>query len=125
MKNDTIIKSYLKILNESSDENEQQKKAYLIEYTSGGRTYKNIVESDDIESYIKKNFGFEISVLKKLDKKTFYQAEEVENINGRWHLKPHGERWYCKMISLSDRQLMKGTRSDFTTILPLTIKKKK
>ena len=125
MKNDTIIKAYLKILNESSDESESQKKAYLIEYTSGGRTYKNIVESDDIESYIKKNFGFEISVLKKLDKKTFYQAEEVESINGRRHLKPHGERWYCKTISLGDRQLIKGTRGDFTTILPLTIKKKK
>lgn len=91
-------------------------KAFLIEYETKGRDFRKIVELDDnadMEKYILSNYSISSSVLKRLNNKVFFRAREItKNERNQWCYVPKGEYWYCKVISLLEKKLVKDTGPD-------------
>ena len=91
-------------------------KAFLIEYETNGRDFRKIVELEDnvdMEKYILSNYSVYSSVFSRLNKKVFQRAREIKkNECNRWCYVPRGEYWYCKVISMLEKELVKGTAPD-------------
>ena len=84
------------------------KKLYIVEYStkckSGSRRYSKLVDSEDIESYIKSNFLVGYSYTQGI--KMFGSAVEVQKAgSGKYVKVDGGTRWYAYPTTLFDYEL--------------------
>ena len=86
------------------------KKLYIVEYSTkckrGSRSYRKLIETDDIESYIKSNFLVGYSYVRGT--KMFDSAIEVQKADGcveRYNKVDGGTRWYAYPITFFEHEL--------------------
>jgi len=119
---DKITKTYLKMIKEAVNDdttsspeqpNQNTTKSYEISYMSGNRDYTKIVETNDIEAYIKKNYQLVPSSIKRLNKKIFLSAKEIEKIGNVWYYVSRGEYYFGKMSDLFTVELTKSVGLEY------------
>ena len=86
------------------------KKLYIVEYSTkckrGSRSYRKLIETDDIESYIKSHFLVGYSYVRGT--KMFCSATEVQKIDTyvEMYMKVEGgTRWYAYPITFFEHEL--------------------
>ena len=86
------------------------KKLYIVEYSTkckrGSRSYRKLIETDDIESYIKSHFLVGYSYVRGI--KMFCSATDVQKIDTyveRYMKVAGGTRWYAYPITFTEHEL--------------------
>ena len=92
------------------------KKLYIVEYSTkckrGSRRYRKLVETDDVESYIKSNFLVGYSYVRGI--KMFGSVIEVQKIDvGKYAKVDGGTRWYAYPITFTKYELRSSVQKAY------------
>ena len=92
------------------------KKLYIVEYSTkckrGSRRYRKLVETDDVESYIKSNFLVGYFYVRGI--KMFGSATEVQKIDaGKYAKVDGGTRWYAYPITFIEYELRSSVQKAY------------
>jgi hypothetical protein len=90
-------------------------KMYVINYTTkckrGSRDYSKLVETEDIEAYIKKNFNLGYSSAR--GSHMFLSATEVVKLNNnRYNVVTNGMYYYCNCITFFESELVSAVNTN-------------
>ena len=88
---------------------------YVIDYTTkfnkSSREYSKLVETEDIEAYIKKNFNISYSSARGSHK--FLSATEVVKVNNnRYNVVTNGMYYYCNSVTFFESTLVSAVNKN-------------